>query len=332
MSLHKKRTMRSGFSASSGMMALLVVIFVGTVFNPELFLSYSNIRNILRQTVTNALLAFGMAFVIISGSIDLSVAATVASAGYITARLLPYSFILALAAALLFGVMVGSVNGFLIAGVKFPPMIATYSMQLLIRGLILVLTNGVTWKITADSAVMKYLGHGMLFGIVPLGFVVLMAVFALCVISIHRIPIIRNVYSVGGNEDAAMMMGINVFKTRMSAHIICSVLACVAGINAAARTGAATAGAGDGYDMLAIASVVIGGISMSGGKGKFSGCMFGAMVVAIMSNIFKLQNFLNAYWERAIIGIVLLAVLLVQVLMNREGLGGILRKCLVRKE
>ena len=163
MNLSKKRCTQAGFHVSSGVLALVLVFCVGIVFNPGLFLSHSNMQNILRQTVTNALLAYGMAFVIISGSIDLSVAATVAMSGYITVWLLPYSFALALAAAVLFGVAVGTINGYLIAKVKFPPMIATYSMQLMIKGLILVLTNGITLKISTDSLIMKYLGHGMLF-------------------------------------------------------------------------------------------------------------------------------------------------------------------------
>ena len=132
MNLSKKRCTQAGFHVSSGVLALVLVFCVGIVFNPGLFLSHSNMQNILRQTVTNALLAYGMAFVIISGSIDLSVAATVAMSGYITVWLLPYSFALALAAAVLFGVAVGTINGYLIAKVKFPPMIATYSMQLMI--------------------------------------------------------------------------------------------------------------------------------------------------------------------------------------------------------
>lgn len=101
MNLSKKRCTQAGFHVSSGVLALVLVFCVGIVFNPGLFLSHSNMQNILRQTVTNALLAYGMAFVIISGSIDLSVAATVAMSGYITVWLLPYSFALALAAAVL---------------------------------------------------------------------------------------------------------------------------------------------------------------------------------------------------------------------------------------
>ena len=120
MNLSKKRCTQAGFHVSSGVLALVLVFCVGIVFNPGLFLSHSNMQNILRQTVTNALLAYGMAFVIISGSIDLSVAATVAMSGYITVWLLPYSFALALAAAVLFGVAVGTINGYLIAKVKFP--------------------------------------------------------------------------------------------------------------------------------------------------------------------------------------------------------------------
>ncbi len=325
---YKKR----GIHVSSGAMALAVVILIGSAFNPGLFLSYSNIQNIFRQTVTNALLAFGMAYVIISGSIDLSVATTLAMAGYIGVWLLPYSFPLAFLAAVMFGVLVGFINGLLIAKVKFPPMIATYSMQLFIKGMILVITNGVTLRPAKESMVMKYLGYGTVLGLVPLGFVFLIMAFFACNYSIGNIPLFRNIYAVGGNEEGAKMMGVNVVKTRITAHIICSILACIAGINVAARTGAATAGAGDGYDMLAIASVVIGGISMAGGKGKFSGCFFGAMVVAILSNIFKLQNTLNAYWERAIIGIVLLAVLLVQAGMNQEDFKGRLKRILWRNK
>ena len=323
---YKKRSIH----VSSGAMALAVVLLIGSAFNPGLFLSYSNIQNIFRQTVTNAFLAFGMAYVIISGSIDLSVATTLAMAGYIGVWLLPYSFPLAFLAAVMFGVLVGFINGFLIAKVKFPPMIATYSMQLFIKGMILVITNGVTLRPAKESMVMKYLGHGTVLGLVPLGFILLIMAFCACNYSIGNIPLFRNIYAVGGNEEGAKMMGVNVVKTRITAHIICSILACIAGINVAARTGAATAGAGDGYDMLAIASVVIGGISMAGGKGKFSGCLFGAMVVAILSNIFKLQNTLNAYWERAIIGIVLLAVLLVQAGMNQEDFKGRLKRILWR--
>lgn len=325
---YKKR----GIHVSSGAMALAVVILIGSAFNPGLFLSYSNIQNILRQTVTNALLAFGMAYVIISGSIDLSVATTLAMAGYIGVWLLPCSFPLAFLAAVMFGVLVGFLNGFLIAKVKFPPMIATYSMQLFIKGMILVITNGATLRPAGENMVMKYLGHGTVLGLVPLGFVLLIIVFCACNYSIGNIPLFRNIYAIGGNEEGAEMMGVNVVKTRIMAHIICSILACIAGINVAARTGAATAGAGDGYDMLAIASVVIGGISMAGGKGKFSGCFFGAMVVAILSNIFKLQNTLNAYWERAIIGIVLLAVLLVQAGMNQEEFKGRFKRILWRNQ
>ncbi len=321
-----KHSLLGKINISSGLIALIAVILVGILFNPALFLSYQNIQNILRQTVTNALLAYGMAFVIICGSIDLSVATTLGLSGYIAMSLLPYSFPMAFIVTMLFGVVVGAMNGYLIAKINFPPMIATYSMQLLIKGIILVITNGITLKPQADNLIVKYFGHGMVLGFLPLGFVVLVVLYSICSYSLKNVPLIRNIYAVGGNEEAAKMMGVNVFKTKITAHIICSVLACLAGVNVAARTGAATAGAGDGYDMLAIASVVIGGISMSGGRGKFSGCMYGAMVVAILSNIFKLQNFLNAYWERAIIGMVLLAVLLTQVIINQDGLKNRLKK------
>lgn len=144
-------------------------------------------QNILRQTVTNALLAYGMAFVIISGSIDLSVAATVAMSGYITVCSHAALFLCAgIGRSCLFVVAVGTINGYLIAKVKFPPMI-TYSMQLMIKRLS-VLTN-ITLKISTDSLIMKYLGHGMLFNLLPLGFVFNGHIWNM--LSIRRIPIIR---------------------------------------------------------------------------------------------------------------------------------------------
>ncbi|MGN0322743.1 MAG: ABC transporter permease [Oliverpabstia sp.] len=299
---------------SSGIIALALVILFGIIVNAQQFLAYQNIMNVMRQTVTYALLSFGMAFVVISGSIDLSVATTVAMSGYICARLMNISLVLAITVTILFGVAVGSANAIFITKLKIPPMITTYCMQMLIKGVLLVATNGTTYKLETSSKFIDFLGYGNVFGIIPFGVMLLAIIYFVLNMGIENIPLIRNVYAIGGNEDAASMMGINIFKTRLTAHILCSVLACIAGINVMARIGAAAASAGDGYDMLAIASIVIGGIMMSGGRGKFSECLFGSLVVSTLTNIFKLQDTLNAYWEKAIIGIVLLIVLLAQAL------------------
>lgn len=303
---------------STGPVALAFVILVGLAVNPSQFMNYQNLMNIVRQTVTYALLAFGMAFVVISGSIDLSVATVVAMSGYVFAWVMQVSLPLAFLSSIVLGIVVGTINAILIAKIKISPMITTYCMQMFVKGILLIITKGTTYRPEFIHPAVNVLGYGNIFGIVPVGVVLMLLVFFLCWKGIRDIPGIRNVYAVGGNEDAARMMGINVLKTRLTAHILCSVLACLAGINVMARTGAAAASAGDGYDMLAIASIVIGGIVMSGGRGAFPSCLLGALIVSGLTNIFKLQTVLNAYWEKAIIGIVLLLVLLAQVLMTQD--------------
>lgn len=125
-------------------------------------------------------------------------------------------------------------------------------------------------------------------------------------------PTVRNIYAVGGNEEAAMMMGVNQDRTLIIAHIFCGAMAGLAGILMGARTGGAVPLGGDGYEMLAIASAVIGGTYLSGGRGKLSGTLFGALVIGLLSNVFKMQDILRSHWERVFIGSILLAVLLIQ--------------------
>lgn len=316
----KKQFISMKFRLTPAMLAMLVAILIGAAVNFSQFLTVGNAYNIIRQFVTNAILALGMSFVIISGSIDLSVSTNLVMASFLAMRLIHVSFALAVAAALIFGLTAGFVNGLLITKVNFPPMIATYSTQMLIKGIVLVLTGGSTYNPLVVHPAIRYLGFGDVFGAIPFSLIFFLVIFAICAFLINRIPLVRNVYAVGANEEAAKMMGVNVVQTKLVAHILCAVLASIAGINVAARTGAAVTAAGDGYDMLAVASVVIGGTMMSGGRGKLSSSILGALVVSTVSNIFKLQQFLNVYWERAIIGLVLLIVLLFQV-AGEHGMG-----------
>lgn len=314
------KTIPRRFNISSAEMALIVTVIIGVLVNSSQFATVDNAYNIVRQFVTNAIIALGMAFVIINGSIDLSVSSVMVMGAFLAMRFVHISLALAILVPLAFGVLIGAINATLITKVNFPPMMATYSTQMLVKGIVLVLTGGSTYKPLVSHEAFSYLGFGDIFGVIPFSLAFFVVIFVICFFSIKRIPLVRNVYAVGGNEEAARMMGVNVVRTKFVAHIICSVLATIAGINVAARTGAAVTAGGDGYDMLAIASVVIGGTMMSGGRGKLTGVVMGALVISTVANIFKLQTFLSVYWERAIIGIVLLLVLWFQA-VGEHGIG-----------
>ena len=316
----KNKNVSLRFKLSSATIALVITVIIGAFVNFSQFATADNAYNIIRQFVTNAILALGMAFVIISGSIDLSVSSVLVMGSFLAMRLVHISFGLSIIAPIAFGVLIGAINALLITKANFPPMIATYSTQMLVKGIVLVLTGGSTYKPLISHNAYTYLGFGDVFGIVPFSLIFFFVIFLFCAFSINRLPVVRNVYAVGGNEEAARMMGVNVVRTRFIAQIICSVLATIAGINVAARTGAAVTASGDGYDMLAIASCVIGGIIMSGGRGKLAHVVLGALVISTVANIFKLQTFLSVYWERAIIGLVLLIVLWFQI-AGEHGLG-----------
>ena len=297
---------------NSAIISLMIMLVIGYLINSRDFLTVRNLVNVTRQSLTNGLIAFGMTFVILCGSIDMSVSAILPLGTFISLYCSNYSIVLALVCPLIAGTLVGAINGLLVGKMKLPAMIATLAMQLALRGLIHVLTNNAPYRPQYESPVLKFLGSGNVFGFLPAATICFAIAFLVMAYLLKYQPSLRNVYAVGGNKEAALMMGINVDRTILYAHMVCGFMAGFAGIIMGTRTGAALPLAGDGYEMLAIASAVIGGVFMSGGRGKMSGTLIGTLVVGLLANVFKMQDVLSAHSERALTGAVLLVVLLIQ--------------------
>lgn len=307
----------SQFKLIQAAIAFLVIFFVGVLVDPIIFPTYGNLLNISRQALTIALLAYGMAFVVIGGSIDLSVASSLILGAYLCLVSLKYHIVIGIFAACAGCMIIGFLNAVLINEFKFPSMIATFAMALLINGGLLLINKGSHYQVNELPPSLNFLGYGDILGI-PFATIVLVLMCVLCNYLITRIPAIRNIYAVGGNSEAAAMMGINVKRTKYIAHILCGLLTGLAGINMASRLGSAVILGGAGFDMNAIASIVIGGIAMAGGRGKMSDALIGSLILATLSNVFTIQKWLNYNYEQSVIGSLLIIVLLVQVFMMRK--------------
>lgn len=302
-------------SDNVALVGLICIFILGTAIQST-FLSADNLSNLFRSASIVGLISIGMLFVILCGSIDLSVGSVFALSGYLFVVLSQTNPVIAIGVPLIFGVVMGFVNGFLIDKLRIPAFITTLATMMLCRGIVLLVTKESTVRNGDLSSVLKSLGRANLTTFLSYPFLFFIAISLLSAYFLHKFAIGRNMYIVGGNADAATMMGVSKSKTLYIAHILCSVLACFAGIIFASRVGSAAPLAGTGYEMYAIAAVVIGGAQLNGGVGKVSGTFLGALIMGSFSNIFNLQKFINAVWQDAIIGIVLLAVIIVQAVVH----------------
>lgn len=296
---------------SSPFIGLMVVFAIGAAVSPA-FLMPENLANLARTASIMGFVAIGMTFVILCGSIDLSVSSVFSLSGFLFIYFAQYSIALAIVVPLSAGLFIGLINGLLITRFSIPAFVATLATMIFVRGLVLVLTNETTFKIAGIPDVLNFLGRGMIVNYVS--FPLFMFVIAITVASfvLRRRPIGRAMYIVGGNAEAARMMGVSVMGTIITAHAVCGVMAALGGMFLASRVGAAYPLSGSGYELYAIAAVVIGGARLTGGVGNVSGTMAGTLIMGAFSNIFNLQRFLDPVWELVVVGCVLLAVVFLQ--------------------
>jgi ribose transport system permease protein len=290
----------------------ILFVFVGicillSVLTP-VFLSVNNIINVIRQVSINGILAAGMTMVIISGGIDLSVGSVAAICGAIVAGT---QLKLGLAPAMLLsvatGALLGLINGLVITKGKVAPFVATLGMTTVARGLTLIYTGGRPIYNLTDA--FRVLGAGYV-GPIPVPVIILALVIAVVHFVMSSTVFGREVYALGGNEEAARYSGINVERRRMMVYISMGLLSAVTGIVLTSRLGSADPTAGVGFETDAIAAVVIGGTSMSGGEGSVIGSLIGALIIGVMNNGLNLLN-VSPYYQQIFKGlIVVLAVLM----------------------
>jgi ribose/xylose/arabinose/galactoside ABC-type transport system permease subunit len=308
-------TAREYASRSSPFIGLVVVFVIGALISP-FFLTLENLANFARTSSIMGFVAIGMTFVILCGSIDLSVSSVFSLSGFLFILFSKYSIALAICVPLAAGLVVGLFNGVLITWLSIPAFVATLATMIFLRGLVLVVTNETTFRVAGLSSVLSFLGRGMIFKYISFPLLMFIAAIVVASFVLRRRPIGRAMYIVGGNAEAARMMGVSVLGTMTAAHVICSVMAAFGGIFLASRVGAAYPLSGTGYELYAIAAVVMGGARLTGGVGNVSGTVAGTFIIGAFSNIFNLQRFLDPVWELVVVGCVLLAVVFLQSLVE----------------
>lgn len=299
------------FSQLGIWLALIVEVAVLTLLTSTLdggfsstFLNWSNLSQVVRGLSFIAVMAVGQAAVIISGGIDLSVGSVLGLSGVVSAMLLNEQF--GTAASVLAGLVVGMAcgfsNGLLITSVKLPPFIVTLGMMSIARGLAFAITGGETLRGLPESFLA--VGQGTLAGI-PLP-IILMAIVACCVgLFLRSMRWGRHIYAIGGNEEAARFSGIQVGSMKLVVYTLSGFLAGLAGVLFTARFGVGQSTAGLGYELDVIAAAVIGGVSLSGGRGTILGVIVGSLLMGILRNGLVLLD-VSAYWQQVAIGLVIL--------------------------
>lgn len=308
-----KSNTKSVLTKLGPLLGLLLIVVIITILNPS-FMTTSNILNVLRQVSISALIAFGMTFIILTGGIDLSVGSTLALTGAIAATMLASGMdpILTMCIALLLGAILGAVNGIIIAKGKVAPFIATLATMTIYRGLTLVYTEGRPVSGLGDSVSFQMLGKGYFFGI-PVPVVTTALAFAVLYFILHKTTFGRRVYAVGGNEDASRLSGINVDRIKIAVYSLTGMLAALSALILTSRLNSAQPTAGTSYELDAIAAVVLGGTSLTGGKGWIFGTLVGALIIGVLNNGLNLIG-VSSFFQQVVKG----AVILFAVLIDRK--------------
>ncbi|EHH0793879.1 ribose ABC transporter permease [Vibrio vulnificus] len=293
------------------LIALLFLIVVVSFLNPNFF-TVDNILNILRQTSVNAIIAVGMTLVILTAGIDLSVGSVLALCGAFAASLVAMEVpvFIAVPTALLAGAALGAISGVIIAKGKVQAFIATLVTMTLLRGVTMVYTDGrpISTGFTDTADAFAWFGTAYALGI-PVPVWLMVIVFAAAWYLLNHTRFGRYVYALGGNESATRLSGINVDKVKIGVYAICGLLAALAGIIVTSRLSSAQPTAGMGYELDAIAAVVLGGTSLMGGKGRIMGTLIGALIIGFLNNALNLLDVSSYYQMIAKAAVILLAVM-----------------------
>jgi len=307
------------------LIALAVLVIFGTLRYGERFATGYNVQSVLADDAKYALVALGMSFVIMTGGIDLSVGSVAALGGVVAASLSGAGLLPAMAAAVAVGAAAGLVNGVLIARYRLAPFLVTLATMLSVRGLALHL-SGAASVLAAPHGTFTAFGTWSLLG-VPVPFWIALALFGAGALALHRTGFGRNVLATGGNEDAARLMGLPVDRTKAAVYVLSGALSGAAGAFLGAQTSSVDTAAGQGWELSAIAAVVVGGTLLTGGVGTVFGTLVGVVLLQLIFNMIVFENSrgeltISSYWESVIRGAFLLGVVLLQVRLTRRRRAG----------
>jgi len=308
------------------LLALLLMVAVFSV-SAEGFFSTDNFWLVLTQVSVNMCLSVGMTLVILTGGIDLSVGSVLALSGAVMAGLLKngielpafnlfvgFTVLGAILAGLLVGSFLGFFNGLMITVLRIPPFVATLAMMTIARGLTQLWTGGAA--ITGLGKVFKYIGTGDFLG-VPVRVCSCATIVATAILTLRKTRFGRYIYAVGGNERAARLSGLNVRRIKLRVYTITGALSAVGGLIVTSKLDSATPVAGDGYELDSIAAVVIGGTSLSGGRGSVLGTVLGVLIIGVLNSGLIILR-VPPFWQKVIKGCVILLAVAIDKLNTKE--------------
>lgn len=297
---------------NKSLVALLVLIGVVSFLSPNFFTA-DNLLNILRQTSVNAIMAVGMTLVILTAGIDLSVGSVLALCGALAATMVAMELPIGLVIPLTLGAgaLLGSISGLIIAKGKVQAFIATLVTMTALRGVTMVYTEGrpISTGFSDGADLFAWLGTGYLLGL-PVPIWLMAIVFLLAWYLLNHTRLGRYIYALGGNESATRLSGINVDRVKLAVYGLCGMLSALAGLIVTSRLSSAQPTAGMGYELDAIAAVVLGGTSLMGGKGRIMGTLIGALIIGFLNNALNLLDVSSYYQMIAKASVILLAVMI----------------------
>lgn len=301
----------SRFLFKYGIYVAFIILFLALSVVSDVFLTTANLLNILRQVSIIGIIAVGMTFVVIAGGIDLSVGSIMALSAVVAASFATtqgdYPLIVALVIGMLVGLFCGSVNGLIISRFQVAPFIVTLGMMTAARGVSMVYTNGRPVINLSDSY--NAIGGGYFLGL-PIPVIIFVCIVLIGIFFLRYTRFGRYVYATGGNEQSTQLSGINTAKIKFAVYAIAGLAAGIAGIVLSSRVMAGSPVLGQGYELDAIAAVVIGGTSLFGGIGSVMGTVIGVLIIGFMNNGLDLLN-VSSYYQQIVKGvIIILAVLL----------------------
>lgn len=306
-----KRLQISSLREVGIIIAFVILLVVLMILSPNAFAKPVNLINILKQASINGILAMGMMFVIVSGGIDLSVGSIVALTGVVAASFAhpgEYPLIVPIILSGVIGAAVGMVNGASVAYGNIPPFIVTLGTMTIVRGLALIAANG--QPVFGVTKIFEAVAGGFVLNTIPHLVIYFIIVTLISAFVITRTVFGRRVYAIGGNETAAKVSGINVNNIKIAVYTLSGFLAGMAGLLLASRLISGNPTSGQGYELDAIAAVIIGGVSMSGGAGKWYGTVIGALLIAVIGNGLDILN-VSSHFQLIIKGsIIIIAVLI----------------------
>ena len=312
------------FRNNIGIVVVLFIMCIIISIATDKFLTAANIVSVLRQISINTYIALGMTLIIILGHIDLSVGAIVAMSGTLTVGFIVNQGLpipLAIILGILIGILTGFVSGFVVSHFRVPAFIITMAMMNVANGVAYVYSGGQSTRITNEF--FSSIGMGYLFKVIPLPVVYMVILIIIISFVLNKTKFGTYVYAIGGNRESARLSGVPIKKVEIIVFTLSGLLSAFAGLVLCSRMYSGQPSVGSGYELDAIAACVLGGTSMSGGKGRISGTVFGALVIGIISNGLNLIG-VSSYWQLIIKGLIIACAVLLDV--QKGKLGSLKRK------